>query len=304
EMKGYSPLLDSDGDKDFDPYSTDGNITAKPMVTVMEVYLKKIVELCSEKNISLILVKTPTKSFDVSRHKTVQDFADDNGIEFIDYNEKNTYKALGFDFNEDMNENEHANMSGAEKLTEDIGEKLIKNYGLEAVEDKQWESTRKFHDEYIEDYELHHEDDIYKYFEKLKNDRYSIFIAAKGNSGAAVTPKLITHFKKLGLNCSFARVRNPGYAASIVNGECQEVLSTGLNAPAEITGVLPDGVTTYTVLSQVGSYSNHEVKIEFDGDNYSTDDEGINITVYDNTFEKVIDKVSFNTTDSEFEVSR
>ena len=304
EMKGYSPLLESDGSKDFEAYSAEENATAKPMAAVMELYLKKIVELCREKNITLILVKTPTESFDMARHKTVQAFADAEGVPFIDYNEKDTYSTLDFDFAEDMNENEHANMEGARKLTDDIGKRLHDEYEISAVEDKQWSSTEKFHDEYKEDYKLHHEEDIYKYFEKLDNDRYSIFIAAKGNSGAAVTPKLITHFKKIGLNCSFARIKNPGYAAAVVGRERKEVLSTGLNAPAMITGVLPDGVTTYKVTSQVGSYSEYNAEVEINNDKCSTEDVGINITVYDNTFEKVIDKVCFDTSDSELKASR
>ena len=90
-------------------------------------YVDKIREFCDEKGIQLIFAKTIMASnsvnvWDMSYHNTVQDYAEQYGISFIDFNTMFYREKAGLDIEHDIAEDlRHANDSGARKMTKYIG---------------------------------------------------------------------------------------------------------------------------------------------------------------------------------------
>jgi len=82
------------------------------------VYLQKIIDLCKEKDVELILVKTPSNATAIEKtyYNSVEKLAIENGVIFIDYNLD--YEEIGFDLKTDFFDKTHLNTWGAEKFTE------------------------------------------------------------------------------------------------------------------------------------------------------------------------------------------
>ena len=88
-------------------------------------YLEKMVALCRENNIQLILLYAPF-SMDESNYNTcytVEHFADEHELDFINGYEVIT--TIDFDFDKDFYDVGHMNCNGSSKLTEYVGNYLI-----------------------------------------------------------------------------------------------------------------------------------------------------------------------------------
>ncbi|AND86266.1 hypothetical protein GTH52_12245 [Clostridium tyrobutyricum] len=121
------------------------------------IYLNKIIKLCKDNNLKLILLNTPFdynsegNSNDWSKQqpqlfKKVSEIANQNNIPFINYNDM--LDEIKFDFKNEMNNSGHVNIWGASKVTMDFGDYLKKNYNLENhrkdVMYKQWDIDYKY----------------------------------------------------------------------------------------------------------------------------------------------------------------
>ena len=95
-----------------------------------EEYLLKVIDLCKENNISLVLINT---GYDCSEESklfadSINDIAELNEVPYLDFTQMNL-----IDFNCDLadtGENTHVNFSGAQKFTSYIGEYIYENYDL------------------------------------------------------------------------------------------------------------------------------------------------------------------------------
>lgn len=97
-------------------------------------YLQKMVDLCKEQGIELVLIKAPTLYpfwYDEWEEQMV-DFAATNEINYINYIE--LVDEVGIDFTTDTYDaGLHLNLSGAEKLSVHFGEYLMNNYDLTSL---------------------------------------------------------------------------------------------------------------------------------------------------------------------------
>ncbi len=92
-------------------------------------YLDKIVKLCNENNIKLVLFKTPAKRWHITYSRAAQEYADANGLEFIDY----TYaiEDMGIDTKTDFRDDVgHLNQYGAEKFCDYLLKNTLPSLGL------------------------------------------------------------------------------------------------------------------------------------------------------------------------------
>lgn len=85
-------------------------------------YLDMIVELCKEKNIRLVLFKTPEPTnWRLQHHEAVSEYAKEHDLDFLDYNIGSRLKL--FDLTKDtMDKGTHLNIYGAEKLSHSLAE--------------------------------------------------------------------------------------------------------------------------------------------------------------------------------------
>ena len=119
------------------------------------IYYQKIIDLCKEKGIEVILVESPSvRSWSYQRHNAAQIIADENELEFIDFNflldEINLN--LKKDFSDGKN---HLNYEGAKKMTAYLGDKF-RSEGLftDKRNDPDYEYYAKSVEEFKEKYEV------------------------------------------------------------------------------------------------------------------------------------------------------
>ena len=93
------------------------------------LYLDKILELCEQEDIKLLLVSAPsTKNWNYARHNGAEAFAEENDIPFIDFNLEESIK-INWE-TDTFDRGDHLNYSGAHKVTQFLGKYLNDNYDL------------------------------------------------------------------------------------------------------------------------------------------------------------------------------
>ena len=147
EMSDYSKgfyVLPTSYDKAY-AYDFEGVTEEMPLTEKNLSYLNKIIELCRENNVELLLVKTPSNATQEEKkyYNTVERIARENDVNFVDFNMH--YDEIGFDFEKDFFDDSHLNVSGAQKFTEYFVEST--NYFADkARNDSDWQ---KEWEEYI-----------------------------------------------------------------------------------------------------------------------------------------------------------
>jgi lysophospholipase L1-like esterase len=86
------------------------------------------------------------KNWQQSSHDSLANYAADQGLDFYDFNTKELYHEIGYDFANDNGDSMHPNLAGADKLTDYMGELLLTCYHVPAYRDDQWSTTRTYVD--------------------------------------------------------------------------------------------------------------------------------------------------------------
>lgn len=110
-------------------------------------YLQKIIDLCKEKDVKLMLVKTPSNatSEEKAYYNSVEKLAEENGVTFVDYNLN--YQEIGLDIDTDFYDDSHLNAWGAEKFSEYFAENTDFFEGKEKNDNTWEEDYRKYLEE-------------------------------------------------------------------------------------------------------------------------------------------------------------
>ena len=124
-----------EGSYDVDPYKKDPDYMQKEAdpATIPEInrkYLSEIVDFCREKNIGILLIAMPSpKNYNMGIHNALQEWADANGIPFIDTNLMTD--EIGINWETDTKDRgDHLNFEGSKKVTGFIADYLRENYDL------------------------------------------------------------------------------------------------------------------------------------------------------------------------------
>lgn len=139
ELKGYSRILEESGINTYSPFEVEEDGAKVEMLSTMEQGLIEIIELCEDKGIELVLVKTPCIYESPEKYYATNEIANNYDIPFYDFNVKMLYNDLNFEFAKDTLDEGHANENGAIKLTSYIGKVLVDEYDLTQHVDMQWE---------------------------------------------------------------------------------------------------------------------------------------------------------------------
>ena len=117
------------------------DVTAPPAAVEIE-YLDKIVALCREKGIELLLVSVPftTPEDDELDRQAVLNgmaaYAADNGLPYL--NLMHHTDEMGFDFRTDMADMYHVNERGMAKVTDYLGTYMARHCDFSVAPDKKW----------------------------------------------------------------------------------------------------------------------------------------------------------------------
>ena len=148
-------------------------------------YLEKIIDLCDDRGIRLILVNTGFDCSDEAKlfHDSVVDIAADNGVPYYDFTKEDF-----IDFGTDLNStghNTHVNFSGAEKMSERVGSILAKEGNLQDHRgDAAYEQWRADCEAFIagkHEY-LKEQEDLENYLMFLYDDDYRVMFDVREES--------------------------------------------------------------------------------------------------------------------------
>ncbi len=131
DFKGYSPLYTTETHEGFQ-ILPESDTSAPPEIPVD--YLRKIVELCREREAELLLVATPFTTpvpDDMDRQQrvnAVKELAEQWDVPFV--NMMHSLDEMDFDLNEDLADTYHANVSGMKKITDFLGRYISERYDI------------------------------------------------------------------------------------------------------------------------------------------------------------------------------
>ena len=294
KAKGYAPLYRAGGINAELPYETDNgdpDIETLKLVPLMETYLSKMVDLCKERGIQLILVNVPYQESTKSHYYAVKAYADEKEIPYYDFCAAPLYQEIDYNFQLDNQDAVHSNLSGAKKLTNYMGQILSEEYGIGSHKDIQWEESRDYYAGICKDFELLNTVDIYEYFERLKDKRYAVFMAASDDASTGLNDKMSELFSYLGLAGTVRDHFRSSYYAIISDQELIEKVDEG---KLKVSGVFRDGRSTYEISS--GGYdSGSDCSIKIDQEEYAKNRRGLNIVVYNLQTQTVMDSICFDT---------
>ena len=148
-------------------------------------YLEKIIDLCDDRGIRLILVNTGYDCSEEAKlfHDSVRGIADSYGVPYYDFTNEDI-----INFDTDLNStghNTHVNFSGAQKMTERVGNILEENCKLQDHrEDAEYEKWRSDCEAYIADKHkyLREQEDLENYLMFLYDDDYQIMFDVRDPS--------------------------------------------------------------------------------------------------------------------------
>ncbi len=127
ENRGFSAKTNIYDVSDYDliqPVVDDSDVL--PYEDDITEYLEKIVALCDEYDVQLILYRAPyiAKENELKRVNWLKGYCSDNGIPFYDMEEEIT-----FDYSSDFQDYYHLNVTGAEKVTDFLSEIILEKLG-------------------------------------------------------------------------------------------------------------------------------------------------------------------------------
>lgn len=150
--KGYLPLTKYAGVEGFVPI-----VEAQAQEALMDAgnafmlsYLDLIVALCQENRMDLILTMAPSTFDDAGKYRFLSEYACEQGITYIDFNEESVYEDSGLEFLVDCHDDAHCNLGGALKITDYIGKIIEERTGKSTGNVSDWESFDAAYKEYID----------------------------------------------------------------------------------------------------------------------------------------------------------
>lgn len=289
-LKGYSMLAGRCGNEVYKPFNIgdDGEITE--MVPLMQEYLDKIVDLCNEKGIKLILIKTPSTAGTVQRYNRVAAYAKEKGIEYYDFNENSLYNEIGYNFSADNSDGGHLNYWGAQKVSLKLAEILIADGDLSETKDSQWENSRESYNKVVQNITLPYITDIAGYLDAVNKEYYTVFMAVKDEASKNLNEELVLKMKELGLSVNLSEQYRKSYYAVISPEEVIEKVSDEL---ISTEGLFRNDRSSYSIKS-AGFECGNTCSIIINDTEYAKNLRGLNIVVYDNVYNKVVDSVRFD----------
>lgn len=254
-------------------------------------YLNKIIELSKKDGFKLVFMNAPY-DYTVTNQSgnwvmepkkmfnKVAEISKQNNIPFINYCDK--FDDLNFDFKADMFNAGHLNVTGANKVTDNLGKFLKDEYKLtDHRGDKAYDRWQKDYTYYVqmEDAnDLKNQSRLETYMPILKDTNYSLVISGEVNNAESLR-KIISNYgtdiKDLGSR-----------TVSIIEDGKVKVIKLG-DGKQSYSGKIAGNQFLETDSGEKGKYPS----IQIDNKEYAGKHNGINIVVYDKVLKTVVDSV-------------
>ena len=116
-------------------------------------YLTKMVALCKERGIDVLLLAAPTYcdwwAWSPGAHQAMQDYADEHGIGLLDFNTLELQHAISWDDGIDFYNEDHTSIGGGTKITRYLAQYIAQRY---AIPDRRAGGYDLFYDVALENY--------------------------------------------------------------------------------------------------------------------------------------------------------
>ena len=123
----------------------------KELPEIALLHMDRIISMCREVGAELVLVGTPSPTnYSYAKHRALSEYAREKSLVLLDMNL--LIKEIGIDWKSDSLDNgDHLNLSGAEKVSSFLGQYLSEKYALPDhrgnPEYKSWENESKIYEE-------------------------------------------------------------------------------------------------------------------------------------------------------------
>lgn len=157
-MNGNLMLFDFDenSDRNMDIYEIENTGEVEQIDSINIQYFEKIVDICKEKKIKLLLVRGKRQiDWDWKKYNTIQKLSNEYGLEYIDINLLEN--EIGFNSKYDSADGSHLNILGAQKWTSYLGKQLVNFIAENSIEkkiDKNFYKEEQRYDSLIQSIEL------------------------------------------------------------------------------------------------------------------------------------------------------
>lgn len=301
ELKGFYAQATLNKKEGYVPYSKEERTETVEMDPVSVEYLEKILTICRDNDMHLILYRSPTLYMDPLNESTaLEEWADANNVSFYDFNEKSLYNTINFNYDQDAGDYRHCNIYGARKITEFMGT-LLNQLGVSPVEDKQWEDSRERYEQEIKDITLSHITDTDQFIKAIDDDDYTVFVSSKGEIDEQFLSVVQALADTLGIDSSDITSTSNSLGAVVEQGEVM-FFESGKNTIIE-EGTFRRGRSRYRLQCSNGKKPKTS-EIFIDNVNQSRDRTGLNVVVYENRKRSVIDTVCIEAGETGMTVTR
>lgn len=291
--------LDSKGYADMavPPYLLD--LKAEPSKPNEEAlsYLNKMIEFCDEKELKLVLITTPC-SGTASEHHMLSKIADENNLEYMDFNYEPFSKEVVINRAVDSTDGSHLNYYGAEKLTSWFGKYLSEQCNATDVRENpryefMEEQLKQYHKEVLNVVTLKEQQKLEDYLSMAISDKdYAVFLIVKDEATKGLTDKTKELLSEMGLTKLSHLGFQESYLALFENGNIVFEATNG-KSETKREGKLQNG-RPYNLFSG-GFNAGNKASCIIDGTEYSGNGRGINIIIYHEKTRAIIDATSFDT---------
>ena len=282
----YKGFDEREGVTPFDVPEVDKITDRIPISEQAEEYTRKIVDLCEEEGVPIMFIVAPFAPSDEEQAMLnyTFDIAEEKGLDYIDFN--SCYTEFGMDYSTDMADEFHMNSSGTTKFTTYLGKCLMERYNLLDHRGDEnyssWEKAATVQRQQTKEVELNAEEDLGKYFLKLINDQYLVFVSlGYGAEQSATIYDNRVVLGRLGLKQEYA-ITDGVFILS--NGEAIYG-SVEYNQRANIK---QDDINLLLMREPSGEGEKPTTTLYVDRSDYDLSTDGIKIIVFDKALGKVV----------------
>jgi len=243
---------------------------------------RRMVALCEENGVELLLFKSPNIGWDISQTEAVQQLAEEYQLPFIEF--YSLLDDLGIDPQQDFRDNSHLNRFGSKKATEYLGQYLKEHYeltdyrGTETGES--WDIALKYRERDRKNEQMGRLQSLPEYMGEIPYEGHTVAFSVTGD---------VTEMEEF--------LRGVAGAFGL---DAEELLSGG-------SFVVENGICTSGIIGAGDGEWNRELghdyikltgySITYNREIYQLVDDGLTILIYDNDWNQLVDVVGFDVYD-------
>lgn len=258
-------------------------------------FVLRLQKLCRRNGAQLILLHMPNVSWDDNKSNVIKEFADSNGLVFLDYASNELRKAIGYDSKTDsIDYGLHMNLRGAEKISKHFGNYLNSHFKFEDKRQNpdyaQWNVDYDLYMEEKKAEAICQDSSFSGLLKKLEGSGFIGIFASKSDVGTHFTQDIHEQMKRIGLT---ADLSSPLYMSYVgitdgTNAVFEKMAGEEISYEFEVEG------KEISVLSNTRRGQNSSVSIQIDGVEESLDQNGLNVVVYSPKLGRVITSRRYN----------